>query len=129
MVEKIFGQMGELREGKYVLIDDHPCRVVSMSKSKPGKHGAAKVNIVAISLFDGSKHTLMKSSDADVEIPIVARKRCQVVSLSGETCQLMDMSTYETFESAIPDGLKGQLETGKEIQYLEVMGRKILGKD
>ncbi len=126
MVEKIFGQMGELREGKYVLVDEHPCRVVSMSKSKPGKHGAAKVNVVAISLFDGSKHTLMKSSDADVEIPIVERKRAQVISLSGQTCQLMDMSSYETFESTIPEELKSRLEAGKEIQYMEVMGRKIL---
>ncbi len=127
MNDKIFGQMGELREGKYVIIDEHPCRVVSLSKSKPGKHGAAKVNVVAMSLFDGSKKNLMKGSDGDVEIPIVERKRAQVIGVTGESCQLMDMTSFETFESTIPEEMKGQIEPGKEIQYLEVMGKKILG--
>lgn len=128
-VEKIFGQMGDLSKGKYVLIDEHPCRVVSMDKSKPGKHGAAKVNVVAMSVFDGTKHSLMKPSDADIEVPIVERKRAQVVNITGITCQLMDMSTYETFEATIPEEMRPELETGKEIMYLEVMGKKILGKD
>ncbi len=127
-VEKIFGQMGDLSKGKYVLIDDHPCRVVSMDKSKPGKHGAAKVNVVAISVLDGTKHTLMKPSDGDVEIPIVERKRAQVVSVSGNSCQLMDLSTYETFEATVPEDATG-LEQGKEIQYVETMGKKLLGKE
>ncbi len=55
-VDKIFGQMGDLAKGRYVLVDEHPCRVMSMDKSKPGKHSAAKINVVAISLLDGSKH-------------------------------------------------------------------------
>ncbi|MFH0713272.1 MAG: translation initiation factor IF-5A [Candidatus Micrarchaeota archaeon] len=128
-VEKIFGQMGDLSKGKYVLVDEHPCRVMSMDKSKPGKHGAAKVNVVAISLLDGSKHSLMKPSDADIEIPIVERKRAQVVSVTGTTCQLMDLTSFETFEATIPEDMKSELEAGKDIQYMATMGRKLLGKD
>lgn len=126
MVDKIFGSMGDIKEGKYVMIDDHPCRVMNLSKSKPGKHGAAKMSAIGISVFDGSKHSLMKPSDADVEIPIVERKRAQIVSVSGESAQLMDLASFETFEVTIPEDLKGQMEAGKEIQYMEVMGRRIL---
>ena len=128
-VDKIFGQMGDLSKGKYVLVDEHPCRVMSMDKSKPGKHGAAKVNVVAISLLDGSKHSLMKPSDADIEIPIVERKRAQVIGVSGTSCQLMDMSSYETFEATIPEDMASEIEAGKEIQYMETMGKRLLGKD
>ncbi len=128
-VDKIFGQMGDLAKGKYVMVDDHPCRVMSMDKSKPGKHGAAKVNVVAISLFDGSKHSLMKPSDGDIEIPIVERKRAQVINVAGNTCQLMDMNTYETFDTTIPEDMETPLAAGNEIVYHEVMGKKILGKD
>ncbi|MEJ2244200.1 MAG: translation initiation factor IF-5A, partial [Candidatus Bathyarchaeota archaeon] len=32
--------VGELKVGSYVIIDDEPCKIVSYSKSKPGKHGA-----------------------------------------------------------------------------------------
>ncbi len=126
--DRIFGSIGDLKIGKYVIVDDHPCRVVSMDKSKPGKHGAAKVNIVAISLSDSSKHSLMKPSDANVEIPIVNKKRAQIVSVSGTTSQLMDLDTFETFEVEIPEDMRSEVESGKEIEYMEVMGKKILGR-
>ncbi|MBI5635922.1 translation initiation factor IF-5A [Candidatus Micrarchaeota archaeon] len=128
MVDRIFAQAGDLREGKYVIIDDHPCRVMSMDKSKPGKHGAAKINVVAISLIDGSKHSLAKSSDADVDVPIVERKRAQVVSVNGNVAQLMDLTTFETFEVTIPADAEEAMEAGKDIQYMDVMGRRLIGK-
>ncbi|OIO28404.1 translation initiation factor IF-5A [Candidatus Micrarchaeota archaeon CG_4_10_14_0_2_um_filter_60_11] len=126
MVDRIFSQMGDLKVGKYVLVDEHPCRVVSMDKSKPGKHGSAKINIVAISLFDNSKHTLMKSSDADCEVPIIERKRGQVVGVSGNTATLMDVESYETFDVQIAEDMMKDLEVGKEIQYMQTMGVKLL---
>ena len=126
MSDRIFAQMGDLRIGKYVIIDDAPCRVVSMDKSKPGKHGAAKLRIEAMGLFDNGKRSLMKSTDADVEIPIVERKRAQVVSLSGNLANLMDLSSYETFDAPIDEEMMKDLEVGKEIQYMLVMGRKLL---
>ena len=126
MVDRIFSQMGDLKVGKYVLVDEHPCRVVSMDRSKPGKHGSAKINIVAISLFDNSKHTLMKSSDADCEVPIIERKRSQIVNADGSTATLMDKESYETFDVQIPEEMRSDVEVGKEIQYMEVMGKRLL---
>ena len=128
MSEIVFGQMGDLKVGKYVIIDGEPCRIVSMDKSKPGKHGAAKINIVAISLVTNNKKTLMKSSDADVEIPIVERKRAQVISVSGSTAQLMDTESFEVFETDIPDEMRSEAQPGKEIQYMMVMGKRLLLK-
>jgi translation initiation factor 5A len=36
----------------------------------------------------------------------------------------MDMETYETFDMPIPEDLKGQLVPGKEILYLQAMGKR-----
>ncbi|HHH79900.1 MAG TPA: translation initiation factor IF-5A, partial [Thermoplasmatales archaeon] len=47
-----------------------------------------------------------------------------VISVMGDTVQLMDMETYDTFEMPIPEEFKGKLETGKEIQYLEALGKR-----
>lgn len=118
--------MNDLKIGKYVIIDDTPCRVVGIDKSKPGKHGAAKMRVEAIGLFDGTKHTLMKPADADVEIPIIERKRAQIVSVTGGTVQLMDLESFETFEIEVPEEMQSEVEPGKEIQYMQVMGRKLL---
>ena len=126
MVDRIFSTIGELKPGRYVIIDEHPCKVVGMSKSKPGKHGAAKINLDAISVFDGSKHMLMKPSDGDVEVPIIERKRAQVVSVSGGSAQLMDLASFETFEVSITEEMSADVEAGRDIQYMEVMGKKLL---
>ncbi len=126
MSDVIFAQMGDLKVGKYVMVEGEPCRVVSLDKSKPGKHGAAKINVVAMSLFTNNKKTLMKSSDADVEVPIIERKRAQVVSIAGATAQLMDTESFEVFEVELPEEMRSGLESGKEIEYMLVLGRKLL---
>ena len=126
MTEKIFGVMKDLKVGKYVLVDDIPCRIVGIESSAPGKHGAAKMRVTAIGIFDGQKKTLLKPSDADVEIPIIDRKTGQVVSISGESAQIMDLADYSTFEIAIPPEMKAEIAAGKEVEYMETMGKKII---
>ena len=38
----------------------------------------------------------------------------------------MDLVSFETFEVTIPEEMSAGIEVGKEIQYMEVMGRKLL---
>jgi translation initiation factor 5A len=126
MSEKVFASAKELHEGKYLLIDDVPCRIVSIDKSKTGKHGSAKLRIVAVGIFDGNKKNLLTTADSDVEVPIINRKNAQVLSVSGNTAQVMDQSNYEVFEMDIPAELQGQVEAGKEVEIMEAMGRRVM---
>jgi translation initiation factor 5A len=126
LVDRIFGSVGDLKVGKYVIIEDQPCRVVSIDKSKPGKHGAAKCNVVAIGIFDNVKRSLLKPTDGDVEIPIIERKQAQIVSVSGNSAQLMDLASFETFEVSVPEEMSDEVVAGKEIQFMEAMGKKLL---
>lgn len=118
------GVIKDLKKGKLVMIEGEPCRVVGVQISKPGKHGSAKARVDAISLFSGSKKTLLKPADADIEIPIIERKTAQIIALMGDKIQLMDLQTYETFELEKPD-MEG-LEPGKEVEVQEVMGAKTI---
>jgi|YelNatPaOPRAMG01_1025707.scaffolds.fasta_scaffold03068_8 translation initiation factor 5A len=124
--EKTFVPAKDLKPGKYIIIDDIPCRVVSIDISKPGKHGAAKVRITAIGIFDGQKKTWLGSADMEVESPIIKKLNAQVISVSGDTVQLMNKDTYEMFELTIPEEFKGQLEEGKDVELMESMGRKAI---
>lgn len=117
-------EVRQLREGGYVVIDDEPCVILSISVSKPGKHGAAKARIDAIGIFDEQKRSIVQPVTAKIYIPIVERKRAQVISVTGDVVQLMDLETYETFELNIPDEFKDKIEAGKEIVYLESMGKR-----
>jgi translation initiation factor 5A len=124
MVEKVFIVAKELKIGKYVLIDDIPCRVVEIESSKPGKHGAAKMRITAMGVFEGQKKTLLSPGDADVESPIIERKNVQIMSVSGKSAQVMDKQTYEIYDLEIPDELLATAVSGSEAEVLEAMGRK-----
>ena len=114
-----------LRVNRYVILDDEPCKIMSISTSKPGKHGEAKARIEAIGIFDGQKRSVVHPVKHKVHIPIIDKRNAQVLSLMGEdTVQLMDLETYETFEMPIPDEYKGKLAPGNEIMYLEALGKK-----
>jgi translation initiation factor 5A len=113
-----------LKENRYIIIDDEPCKIVSISTSKPGKHGEAKARIEAIGVFDGQKRSIVHPVKHKVHVPIIDKRAAQVLSLTGDNVQLMDLETYETFEMPIPDEYKGKLKPGEEIQYLHALGRK-----
>lgn len=122
--EKIFTSAKDLKVGKYVLVDGVPCKVVSIDISKPGKHGSAKMRVVAIGIFDGSKKVFLTPSDGEVEVPIITKKDAQVLSVAGDSVQVMDSQTYETYYLPIPDELKGQITEGSQVELMEAMGSR-----
>ena len=115
--EKKFGQAGGLKPGSNVLIDGEVCQVKSTEKSKPGKHGAAKVRVTAFNIFTGQKRGLLKSTDGDVEIPMIPKGSAQVVAIIGDSIQIMDNTSFETFDAPKPDDITG-LASGSEIEYI-----------
>lgn len=119
-------EVGKLKEGRYVIIDDEPSKILGIATSKPGKHGAAKARIDAMGIFDGVKRSIVQPVSAKIYVPIVERKSGQVISISGNVIQLMDVKDYTMFEIIVPDDLLGKIEPGKEIQYIESMGKRKL---
>ncbi len=117
--------IGSLKVGHHLVIEGEPYRIVSYEKSKPGKHGSAKARIVAINIFDGSKKSIVSPVSARTEIPIIDKRSAQVVSISGDSLQLMDLETYEIFYSSMPDDLdvRKKVAQGVEVEYWSVLGR------
>lgn len=113
-----------LKIGRYVLIDNEPCKIAGMSTSKPGKHGEAKARVEGIGIFDGQKRSFVHPVSHKIKVPMIDKRAAQVLAIMGDEVQLMDMVTYETFNVPIPDEYRDDLESGKEIQYLIAMDRK-----
>jgi len=121
---KELAEVRTLRVNRYVIIDDEPCKIMSISTSKPGKHGESKARIEAIGIFDGQKRSIVHPVKHKVHVPMIDKRNAQILALMGDNVQLMDLETYETFEIPIPDEYKGQLEPGKEVNYLQALGKK-----
>lgn len=124
MTMKEVTEVGKLKEGRFIIVDDEPCRIVGFSTSAPGKHGHAKAKIDAIGLFDGQKRTIVKPTSAKIEVPIIERGSAQVLAIVSNNAQLMDLNTYETFELPIPINLRGDVKEGVEVEYLQALGRR-----
>jgi len=117
-------EIGKIKEGRYIVIEEEPCKVVGIATSKPGKHGAAKARIDAVGIFDGVKRSIVQPVSAKTYVPVVERKSGQILSIAGTTAQLMDMKDFTNFEIPIPEDKAGTIEVGKEYMYIESMGKK-----
>ena len=117
-------EVGALKVGSYVIIENEPCRIVDLAKSKPGKHGSAKARVVAVGVFDGVKRSFVKPVDAQAEVPMIEKRTGQVIALLPSAVQVMDMETYEVFEAPTPEEeLMSKLDSGVEVEYWRILGR------
>ena len=115
--EKKFSNAGALKPGSFVLIEGFVCQVKSREKSKPGKHGSAKVRITAFDIFSGQKKNLMKPVDGDVDVPIISRSQAQIVSIQGDSLQLMDLESYEMMTCPKPKEI--EVTQGGNVEYIK----------
>jgi translation initiation factor 5A len=117
--------VGSLRVGGYMIVDNEPCHIVDITKSKPGKHGSAKARIVAIGVFDGAKRSVVKPVDANAEVPIIEKRSGQVFAVTPTGVQIMDLETYEYLDAVFPEEeeLKAKLTPGVEIEFWRILGK------
>lgn len=123
-MSKTRAEVRELKVNRYIVIDNEPCKIVGITTSKPGKHGEAKARIDAIGVFDAQKRSIVYPVRHKVDVPIIDKRSAQVLAIMGDVVQLMDLQTYETFELPIPEEFRDKLESGKEVHYLEALGRR-----
>jgi translation initiation factor 5A len=117
-------EVRELKEGRYMLIDEEPCRIIGIQTSKPGKHGEAKARIDAVGIFDGSKRSVVYPVKHKVQVPLIGKKQAQVLSFTDAEIQLMDLENYSTFALPMEPELRDQIKPGTDVQYLEAMGKR-----
>ena len=120
--------LGSVKEGSYIILDGEACKVVSREHFKPGKHGSAKVHLVAISIFTGSKKSYVSPAESRVDIPMIDKRSGQITSVMDKSVQLMDLETFAVFETPKPSAedmaeLNGELGPGIEVEYWSVLGR------
>lgn len=125
-MEKKVTTIGALKEGNYVIIDDIACVVRDIQTSKTGKHGASKCRIEAVGIINSEKKIIVKPSSDPIEVPIVEKKTAQILSISGDTANVMDIETYETFDLKVPEELKGSITEGKNVTYWIVLDVKVM---
>ena len=120
--------LGSLKIGSYILLPhtDQPsgeaCRIIEYDTSKPGKHGAAKARIVGQGIFDGKNRPHVGPVSMQIHVPMINKKVGQIISINGDTVQVMDNESFETIDVGMVDeSVSGKLENGQNVEYWVVM--------
>ena len=114
-------------------LQNRPCKIVEMSTSKTGKHGHAKVHLVALDIFTGwlsifltcnfnvfydpsfpgKKLEDICPSTHNMEVPNVKRKDYQLIGMDDDFLSLMDDSgdTRDDLKCPAEDS-----DVGKEVR-------------
>merc|ERR1711881_470068 len=94
------------------MIKGRPCKIVEMSTSKTGKHGHAKVHMVALDIFP---------STHNMEVPNVKRTDYQLVNIDDGFMTLMDDGGDTKEDLKLPND-----DVGKEIEKKFENGEEFL---
>ncbi|KAL4922759.1 eukaryotic translation initiation factor eIF-5A [Aspergillus aurantiobrunneus] len=101
-------QCSALRKNGHVVIKGRPCKIVDMSTSKTGKHGHAKVHLVALDIFTQKKYEDLSPSTHNMDVPNVSRKEYQLLDVSEDGfLSLMDDSAGTKDDVKVPEGELG----------------------
>lgn len=117
----------EVKVGTNIIVDGVPCAVRSIDISKTGKHGHAKCRIEAIGIITGLKKVFVVPGHERLEVPIVDKRKGQILSKADGKASLMDLENFETIEVACPDSeVFEELKENGNCEYWDVEGEKII---
>jgi len=126
MVLKIINAT-EAKVGTNIIVDGMSCVVKSIDISKTGKHGHAKCRIEAVGIISGSKKVFVVPGHDRLEVPLVEKRKAQVLSKGVDTVNLMDLESFETMDVSCPDKeVMGTLQEDGNCEYWDIEGDKIV---
>lgn len=101
-------QCSALRKNGHVMIKGRPCKIVEMSTSKTGKHGHAKVHLVALDIFNRRKYEDICPSTHNMDVPNVKRQDYQLNDIDQDGyLSLMDDAGEMREDLQLPEGEEG----------------------
>jgi len=116
-----------LKVGRYVAVEDSAYKILSMSKSKPGKHGSAKARLELEDIFTGQKRSHVGTVTDTIYVPVIEKGTAIITHIQGDEVNAMDNKTYENM--ILPLSSEFNLQPGGEIQWMEAMGRYRITRD
>ena len=116
----------EAKPGANILMDGEVYTVKKNDISKTGKHGAAKCRIEAMHIISGQKKILAVPGHERFEVPMIDKRKGQVLSVGDNKASVMDLESFETLDMDIPEEMSGEVASGATVEYWDIEGRKVI---
>jgi len=82
-------QGSALRKNGYVVIKNRPCKIVDISTSKTGKHGHAKIHLIANDIFTHKKFEDLSPSTHNMDVPNISCTEYTVLDTDEDFLNLL----------------------------------------
>ena len=116
-----------LKVGRFCVVDEEAYKILSISKSKPGKHGSAKARLELESIFTRKKISHVGTVTDSINVPMIEKGTAMVTHMEGNEVHAMNMRDHTMMILPMEDGLN--IEAGKEIMWMEALGRYKIIRD
>ena len=117
-----------LKVGRFCVVDEEAYKILSISKSKPGKHGSAKARLSLESIFTGKKISHVGTVTDSINVPMIEKGTAMVTHIDNGEVHAMNMRDHTMMILPLP-GEGMNIEAGKEIMWQEALGRYIFIRD
>ena len=116
-----------LKEGRFCVVEDEAYKILSISKSKPGKHGSAKARLELINIFNDKKISHVGTVTDTINVPMIEKGTAMVTHIDGNEVHAMNMRDHSMM--ILPLEAEMNIEAGKEIMWMEALGRYKIIRD
>ncbi|MFZ9047546.1 MAG: translation initiation factor IF-5A [Poseidonia sp.] len=116
-----------LKVGRFCVVEDEAYKILSISKSKPGKHGSAKARLELVNIFSDKKISHVGTVTDSINVPMIEKGTAMVTHIEGEEVHAMNMRDHSMM--ILPLEAEMNIEAGKEIMWMEALGRYKIIRD
>jgi translation initiation factor 5A len=116
-----------LKVGRFCVVEDEAYKILSISKSKPGKHGSAKARLELINIFNDKKISHVGTVTDTINVPMIEKGTAMVTHIEGAEVHAMNMRDHSMM--ILPLEAEMNIEAGKEIMWMEALGRYKIIRD
>lgn len=116
-----------LKVGRFCVVDDEAYKILSISKSKPGKHGSAKARLELQSIFSNKKISHVGTVTDNINVPMIEKGTAMVTHIEGAEVHAMNMRDHSMMILPLEEEMN--IEAGKEIMWMEALGRYKIIRD
>ena len=116
-----------LKVGRYCCVDEKAYKINSISKSKPGKHGSAKARLELVNIFSDKKISHVGTVTDSINVPMIEKGTAMVTHIEGNEVHAMNMRDHSMM--ILPMEAEMNIEAGKEIMWMEALGRYKIIRD
>ncbi len=114
----------DAKSGTSIEIEGEPYTVKKVDISKPGRHGHAKCRIEAEGILTGKKKIIVVPGGEKLRVPMIEKRKAQVMNVDGNKASVMDLESYETLEIPIEQGV--EIKEEDQVEYWKINDHMII---